>query len=129
METPKQSRSNRHETSVEVKFCQTKSEEISSPLKLLYGAPISYFPGTCVNKRFYRNLISKSRSHLIFTVRLSFYLLFLDLIFRNDLLSPKLNHGFSGKNTTFSKKVIKILIIQNIYLSKYIFYHLAILTG
>ena len=82
---------------------QTKSEEISSPSKLFHGAPISYFPGTCVSKRFYSNLISKSRSHLIFTVRLSFYVLFLGLIFRNYLLSPKLNHGFSGKNTTFSK--------------------------
>ena len=80
---------------------QTKSEEISSPSKLFQGAPFSYFPGTCVSKRFYSNLISKSRSHLIFTVRLSFYVLFLGLIFRNYLLSPKLNHGFSGENTTF----------------------------
>ena len=62
---------------------QTKSEEISSPSKLFQGAPFSYFPGTCVSKRFYSNLISKSRSHLIFTVRLSFYVLFLGLIFRN----------------------------------------------
>ena len=45
---------------------QTKIEEISSP------SPFSYFSGTCVSKRFYSNLISKSRSHLIFTVRLSF---------------------------------------------------------
>ena len=35
-------------------------------------------------------------------MELSFYL-FLGLIFRNYLLSPKLNHGFSGKNTTFLK--------------------------
>ena len=82
---------------------QTKSEEISSPSKLFHGAPFSFFSGTCVSKRFYSNLISKSRSHLIFTVRLSFYVLFLGLIFRNYLLSPKLNHGFSGENTTFSK--------------------------
>ena len=53
--------------------------------------------------RFYSNLISKSRSHLILTVTLSFYVLFLSLIFRNYLLSLKLNHGFSGKNTTFLK--------------------------
>ena len=59
---------------------QTKSEEISSPSKLFHGAPFSYFPGTCVSKRFYSNLISKSRSHLIFTVKLSFYVLFLGLI-------------------------------------------------
>ena len=71
---------------------QTKREEISSPSKLFHGAPISYFPGTCVSKRFYSNLISKSRSHLIFTVGLSFYVLFLGLILRNYLLSPKLNH-------------------------------------
>ena len=32
---------------------QTKSEEISSPSKLFHGAPISYFPGTCVSKSFY----------------------------------------------------------------------------
>ena len=72
-------------------------------MKLFHGALFSYFPGTCVSKRFYRNLISKSRSHLIFTVKLSFCLLFLGLIFRNYLLSPKLNHGFSGENTTFLK--------------------------
>ena len=94
----------------------TKSEEISSPSKLFHGVQISYFPGTCVSKGFYSNLISKSRSHLIFTVKLSFYVLFLGLIFRNYLLSPKLNHGFSGKNTTFSKINYKIRIIQNIYL-------------
>ena len=58
---------------------QTKSEEISSPSKLFHGAPFSYFPGTCVS-RFYSNLISKSRSHLIFTVTLSFYVLFLGLM-------------------------------------------------
>ena len=34
---------------------------------------------------------------------LSFYVLFLGLIFRNYFLSPKLNHGFSGENTTFLK--------------------------
>ena len=39
----------------------------------------------------------------MFKVRLSFYVLFLGLIFRNDLLSPKLNHEFSGENTTFLK--------------------------
>ena len=49
------------------------------------------------------NLISESRGHLMFKVRLSFYVLFLGLIFTNDLLSPKLNHEFSGENTTFSK--------------------------
>ena len=82
---------------------QTKSKEISSPSKLFHGAPISYFSGTCVSKSFYSNLISKSRSHLIFTVRLSFSVLFIGLFFRNYLLSPKLNHGFSVENTTFSK--------------------------
>ena len=85
------------------KNIQIKSEEISSPSKLFYGAPFSYFPGTYVSRRFYSNLISKSRSHLIFTVTLSFYVLFLGLIFRNYFLSPKLNHGFSGENTTFLK--------------------------
>ena len=42
----------------------------------------------------------------MFTVRLSFYVLFLGLIFRNHLLSwiiSKLNHVFSGENTTFLK--------------------------
>ena len=82
---------------------QTKSEEISSPSKLFHGALFSYFPGTCLSKRFYINLISKSRSHLIFTRQKFFYVLFLGLIFRNYLLSPKMNHGFSGENTTFSK--------------------------
>ena len=62
---------------------QTESEEISSPSKLFHGAPFSYFPGTCVSKRFDSNLISKSRSHVIFTVRLSFNVLFLDLKFRS----------------------------------------------
>ena len=85
------------------KNIQTKSEEISSPSKLCHCAPFFYFPGTCVSRRFYNNLISKRRSHLIFTVTLSFYVLFLGLIFRNYLLSPKLNHGFSGENTTFWK--------------------------
>ena len=85
------------------KNIQTKSEEISSPSKLFHGAPLSYFPGTCISRRFYSNLISKSRRHLIFTVTLSFYVLFLGLIFRNYLLSPKLNHGFSDENTTFLK--------------------------
>ena len=51
----------------------------------------------------YNNLISKSKSHLKFTVTLSFYVLFLGLIFRNYLVSPKLNHGFSGENTPFLK--------------------------
>ena len=65
--------------------------------------PFSYFSGTCVSRRFYSNLISKSRSHFLFTVALSSYVLFLGLIFRNYFLSPKLNHGFSGENTTFFK--------------------------
>ena len=85
------------------KNIQIKSEEISSPSKLFYGAPFSYFSGTCVSRRFYSNLISKSRSHLIFTVALFFYVLVLCLIFRNYFLSPKLNHGFPGENTTFLK--------------------------
>ena len=68
---------------------QTKSEEISSPSKLFHGAPFSFFPGTCLSKRFYSNLISKSRIHLIFTVRLFFYVLFLGLIFRNYLLQAE----------------------------------------
>ena len=82
---------------------QTKSEEISFPSKLFHSPPFSYFPRTCVSKMFYSSLISKSRSHLMFTVRQSFYVLFLGLIFRNYLLSPKLNHGFSGENATFLK--------------------------
>ena len=82
---------------------QTKSEEISSPSKLFHGAPISYFPGTCESKRFYSNLIPKSRSHLIITVKLSFYVLFLGLIFRNYLLSPKLNTDFLAKIVHFQK--------------------------
>ena len=61
---------------------QIKSEEIPSPSKLFHGAPFSYLPGTCVSRSFYSNLISKSRSNLIFTVTLSFYVLFLVLIFR-----------------------------------------------
>ena len=85
------------------KNIQTKSEEISSTSKSFHGAPFFCFPGTCVSRRFYSNLISKSRSHLIFTVTLSFYVLFLGLIFRNYLLSPKLDHGFSGENITFLK--------------------------
>ena len=56
---------------------QTKSQEISSPSKLFHGALFSYFSGTCLSKRFYINLISKSRSHLIFTGKLFFYVLFL----------------------------------------------------
>ena len=48
------------------KSIQTKSEKISSPSKLFHGAPFSYFPETCVSRRFYSNLTSKSRSHLIF---------------------------------------------------------------
>ena len=55
------------------------------------------------NRRFYKNLISKSRSHLIFTVTLSFYVLFLGLIFKSYLLLPKLNYGFSGENSIFLK--------------------------
>ena len=95
---------------------QTKSEEISSPSKLFHGALSSHFPGTCVSKRFYSNLISKSRSHLIFTVRPSFYVLFLGLIFINYLLSTKLNHGFSGKNTLFSKISYKYMHHTKYYL-------------
>ena len=64
---------------------QTKCEEISPPSELFHGAPFAYFPGTCVGTRFYNNLISKSKSHLKFTVTLSFYVLFLGLIFRNYL--------------------------------------------
>ena len=75
----------------------------NAPSKLFHGALFSYFPGTYLSKRFYINLISKSRSHLIFTGKLFFYALFVGLIFRNYLLSPKMNHGFSGENTTFSK--------------------------
>ena len=55
---------------------QTKSEEISSPSKVFHGGLFSYFPGTCLSKRFYINLISKSRNHLIFTGKLFFYVLF-----------------------------------------------------
>ena len=84
-------------------FSTCWSEEISSPSKLFHGAPFSYFSETSVSKRFYSNLISKSKSHLIFPLRLYFYVLFLGLIFRNYLLPPKLNHGFSGENTTFLK--------------------------
>ena len=94
---------------------QAKREEISSPSKLYHGAPISYFPETCVSKRFYSNLISKSRRHPIFTGRLSFYVLFLGLIFRNYLLSPQLNHGFSGKNTTFPKRSHKYMMHHTKY--------------
>ena len=72
-------------------------------MKKLHAAPFSYFPGTCVSKKFYSNIISKSRSGLIFTVRLSFYVLFIGFIFRNYFWSPKLNHGFSDENTTFLK--------------------------
>ena len=95
---------------------QIKSEEISSPSKLFHGPPFSYFPGVCVSKRFYSNLISKSRSHLIFTVTLSFYILFLGLILRDYLLSPKLIHGFSSENTAFLKISYIHTIIQNIYI-------------
>ena len=87
---------------------QTKSEEISSP-KLFHGTPFSYFPGTCLSKRFYSNIIPKSRSHLMFTVKLSFYVLFLGLFFRNYLLSPKLNREFLGENTKFLKISSKYL--------------------
>ena len=81
---------------------QTKSEETSSPIKLFHSAQFSYFPGAWVI-RFHSNLISKSRSHLIFTVTLSFYVLFLGLIFKSYLLLPKLNYGFSGENSIFLK--------------------------
>ena len=100
-ETPKLNKSNVHETSAEVK--SLKHVKILFSSKLFHDAPFSYFPGTCVSKMFYNNLISKSRSYLIFTVRLSFYALLLGLIFRNYLLSPKLNYGFSGENATFLK--------------------------
>ena len=98
-ETPKLNKSNVHETSAEVK--SLKHVKISSPSKLFHGASFSYFPGTCLSKRFYNSLISKSRSYLIFTVSLSFYVLLLGLFFRNYLLSPKLNHGFSGEMLHF----------------------------
>ena len=88
---------------------QTKSELISSPSKLFHGAPFSYFPGTCLSKKFYSNIVSKSRSHLMFTVNLSFYVLFLGLFFRIYLLSPKLNREFSGENTKFLKISYKYL--------------------
>ena len=42
---------------------QTKCE-ISSPLKLFHGAAFFYFHGTCVSRRFYWNLVSKSKNHL-----------------------------------------------------------------
>ena len=51
------------------------------------------------------------------------YVLFLGLIFRNYLLSVKLNHGFSGKNTTFLKisyistHQIKYLHLEEYFLS------------
>ena len=102
METTKQNRSNVHETSVEDKAFK-QNEEIASPSKIFCSAPFSYFSGTCVSRRFYSNLISKSRSHLIFTVTLSFYVLFLGLIFRSYLLSSELNHGLSGENIAFLK--------------------------
>ena len=85
-------------------FIQTKKKEISTASKLFHGAPFSYFPGTCVSKRFYSNLISKSRSHLIFTVRLSFYVLFLGLIFRNYFLSPE-SRIFRRKYYIFKNKL------------------------
>ena len=94
---------------------QAKSEEISSPSKL--------FHGTCVSRRFYSNLISKSRSHLIFTVTLSSYVLFLGLIFKSYLLSPKLNYEFSGENTTF----LKVSFI-NMHHKKYLHLEEYILT-
>ena len=72
-------------------------------MKKLHAARFSYFPGTCVSKKFYSNIISKSRSGLIFTVRLSSFVLFIGLVFRNYFLSPKLNHGFSDENATFLK--------------------------
>ena len=51
---------------------QVKSQEISSPSKLFHSTLFLYFSGTCV---------SRSRSHLRFTVTLSFYVLFLGLTF------------------------------------------------
>ena len=90
------------------KNIQTKREEISSPLKLVYGAPFSYFPGTCVSRRFYSNLISKSRSHLIFTVRLSFYVLFLGLIFR--YYSGSNTENFFGRRSVVQRSVITTVI-------------------
>ena len=102
-ETPKPSRSNWHGTSLEVKSFKKKWRNFISFEIIPRCAIFFYFPGTCVSKRFYSNFISKSRRHLIFTVKLSFYVLFLGLIFKDYLLSSKLNHGFSSKNTTFSK--------------------------
>ena len=75
---------------------QTNGIEISSPSKLFHDTPFACFPGTCVSKKFYNNLISKSKSHFKFTGTLFFYALFLCLAFRNYFLSPKLNHGFSS---------------------------------
>ena len=99
---------------------QTKSEEIPSPSKLFNSSPFSNFPGTSVSKRLYSNLIPKSRSHLICTVRLCFYLLFPGLLFRNYLLSPELNHGFSGENITFLKISYKYTHHTNLPLEVYI---------
>ena len=99
----KANRSNVHETSIEVKSFKQKEKKFHLLWNYFMVCHSLIFLVPCVSKRFYSNLISKSRSHLIFTVKLSFYVLFLGLIFRNYLLSPKLNHGFSGENTTFSK--------------------------
>ena len=82
---------------------QTKSEKIPSPWKLFHDTPFDYLPRTCASRRFYNNFISKSKSHLNYTVTLPFYVLFLGLFFRNVLLSPMLDHGFSGENTPFLK--------------------------
>ena len=108
---------------------QIKSEEISAPFILFHVAPFSYFPGTCVSRRFYSNLISKSKSHLIFTVTLSFYILSLTLIFRFYFLSPKLNHGFSGEKFTFLKISYKYTHHTKYLHLENIFYQLAISTG
>ena len=81
---------------------------------IFHGAPLAYFPGTCLSRRFHSNLISKSRIHLKLTGTLSFYVLFLGLSFRNYLLSPKLNHGFSGQNTS-SLKIICLVVTKPIF--------------
>ena len=99
----KANRSNVHETSIEVKSFEQKQKKFDLLWNYFMVCHSLIFLVPCVSKSFYSNPISKSRSHLIFTVKLSFYVLFLRLIFRNYLLSPKWNHGFSGDNTTFLK--------------------------
>ena len=91
-ETPRQNRSKLRQTSVKVKLFKQKAKK--------FYLHRNYFT---IRHSLYNNLISKSKSHLKFTVTLSFYVLFLGLIFRNYLVSPKLNHGFSGENTPFLK--------------------------